>query len=77
MDPAELAPPPYDQWEQAQPYPTWARARAGCPVIETPGNDWAPLPTFATTTFADAERVPRPSRVLRVDQRRGHGPVHG
>ncbi len=51
--------PPYDNWGDAQPYAMWARARATCPVIETEGNDWAPGPTFSTTTFADADRVLR------------------
>lgn len=55
----DFAPPPYDEWEEAQPYTTWARARDGCPVIRTEGNDWAPQPTFATTTFADGDRVLR------------------
>jgi cytochrome P450 len=51
--------PPYEEWEHAQPYETWARARRECPVYETPGNDWAPQTTFSTTTFADADRVLR------------------
>jgi cytochrome P450 len=55
----DFAVPPYDEWETAQPYPMWSRARHDCPVVETPGNDWAPLPTFSTTTFADADRVLR------------------
>jgi len=55
----DYGPPPYDQWDDAQPYRVWAHARAHCPVIETPGNEWAPAPTFATTTFADGERVLR------------------
>ncbi|MEM7139594.1 MAG: cytochrome P450 [Actinomycetota bacterium] len=54
-------PPPYDQWDDAQPHDMWARARAECPVVETPGNDWAPSPTFSTHTFADADRVMRDS----------------
>jgi len=55
----EFTTPPYDEWDDAQPYAMWARARRECPVVETPGNDWAPQPTFATTTFADADRVLR------------------
>jgi cytochrome P450 len=51
--------PPYDEWPSAQPYPMWARARETCPVVETPGTDWAPQPSFATTTFTDADRVLR------------------
>ena len=58
-DEVDYGPPPYDEWDDAQPYPVWAHARAHCPVIETPGNDWAPVPSFATTTFADADRVLR------------------
>ena len=55
----EFAIPPYDEWADAQPYDMWATARRTCPVVETPGNDWAPLPGFSTTTFADADHVLR------------------
>jgi len=61
ITPEWYSPPPYDQWENAQPHDMWARARSECPVIETPGNDWAPDPTFSTHTFVDADRVMRDS----------------
>lgn len=51
--------PPYDEWDHAQPYDMWARARRDCPVVRTPGTDWAPQTSFSTTTFADADRVLR------------------
>ena len=58
-DPIDLAPPPYEAWGEAQPYPQWARARRHCPVIESPPTAWSPVPSFATTTFADGDRVLR------------------
>ena len=61
MNESEFVVPPYEKWDDAQPYPMWARARAICPIIETEGNEWAPGPTFSTTTFADADRVLRDS----------------
>lgn len=57
--PLDVAPPPYEEWGSAQPYPQWAEARRRCPVIETPPTAWSPLPSFATTTFADGDRVLR------------------
>lgn len=56
--------PPYDEWPVAQPYPMWGRARQECPVVETPGNEWAPQPTFSTTNFADGDRVLRDSETF-------------
>lgn len=58
-DELEFSPPPYEQWPTAQPYAMWEEARSTCPVVETPGSDWAPGTTFSTTTFADANRVLR------------------
>lgn len=59
-DPSEwFVTPPYETWPDAQPYAMWGRARTECPVIETPGNDWAPQPTFSTTNWADADTVLR------------------
>jgi len=55
----DFAVSPYDEWGDAQPYDMWAAARRECPVVETPGNDWAPLPSFSTTRFADADTVLR------------------
>jgi cytochrome P450 len=55
----DFAIPPYHEWGEAQPYDMWAAARRLGPVVETPGNDWVPLPSFSTTTFADADRVLR------------------
>jgi cytochrome P450 len=55
----DYTPPPYDQWPDAQPHPTWAHARQHCPVIETPGNDWNPAPSFSVSTYDDAVAVLR------------------
>ena len=51
--------PPYDEWDEAQPYEMWGRARRECPVVESPGNERAPQPTFSVTTFAVADAVLR------------------
>jgi cytochrome P450 len=59
MNEFEFEVPPYQEWEEAQPYPMWERARATCPIVETEGTEWAPAPTFSTTTFADADQVLR------------------
>ena len=56
--------PPYDEWPSAQPYDAWAHARRHCPVIETPGHEWNPLPSYATTTWDDAVAVLRDSHTF-------------
>ena len=61
---ADFAVPPYDEWDEAQPYEMWAEARRVCPVVETAGTEWAPGPSFSTTTFADGDRVLRDANVF-------------
>ncbi len=56
--------PPYEEWESAQPHDVWADARANCPVIEQPGSDWNPTPSFMTARFADGEAVLRDSKTF-------------
>lgn len=50
--------PPYEDWDDAQPYPAWAHARAHCPVISL-DDGWTPQPNFMTTTWADSNQVLR------------------
>ena len=56
--------PNYDDWEDAQPHEMWAHAREHCPVIEYPGNEWNPTPSFMTTRFAEADAVLRDQRTF-------------
>jgi cytochrome P450 len=56
--------PAYDDWEDAQPHEMWAHARKHRPVIEYPGNDWNPTPSFMTTCFAEADAVLRDWRTF-------------
>ncbi len=55
--------PSYEDWDDAQPYPTWAHARSHCPVIEL-GSGWTSGSAFMTTTWADADRVLRDWRTF-------------
>ena len=52
--------PPYDDWDSAQPYEQWARARRHCPVWRQEGisfTDEPALPGFTITSWGDADRV--------------------
>ena len=47
------------EWNTAQPYAMWARAREECPVIHYEGNDWDPRGSYHVSRYADAEQVLR------------------
>jgi len=63
----DYSPPPYDQWDLAQPYEQWNHARQHCPVIREEGFSFTEdpaLPRFTVTTFQDADEVLRDWRTF-------------
>ncbi len=70
---------PAMDFETAQPYPVWERARGECPVIHVSGMSLG-VDRHDVPGDALGRRRARPARrrdVLVVDQRRAHRPVHG
>src|SRR3954447_4727955 len=47
------------EWNTAQPYAMWARAREECPVIHYDGNAFDSRGSYHVTRYADAEQVLR------------------
>lgn len=50
---------PEMDFETAQPYPVWARARGECPVVPTSGSMGMEGTSYQITTWEDVERVLR------------------